>query len=249
MAKVPQFLDVVVIEQTEASDWPGATILPDGLTQLQRYNLMTFKSHHESLTDWSIKELIGYYVSYRKQLSEAGKRPPQTDFGLYAVSHHYPQKLANYLTTDNTTGLYQLRWGSDTIQLIVLSQIDTAPRNDLWHLFSHQIERVRQASQRYRQYSNEIIYGVVQQLLEIYSEEEPDMAYTLEQFTKEFVADHLNLLSADEVLQRYSPDEVLQRYSPDERLKDLSPDEIAEHLSPEALQQLLLRLQQKKQHH
>lgn len=54
------------------------------------------------------------------------------------------------------------------------------------------------------------------------------MAYTFEQFTKEFVADHLNLLSPDEVLKRYSPDEVLKRFSPDERIKDLSPDEIAD---------------------
>jgi hypothetical protein len=62
------------------------------------------------------------------------------------------------------------------------------------------------------------------------------MAYTFEQFTKEFVADHLNLLS---------PDEVLKRFSPDERLKDLSPDEIADHLSPESLQRLLERVAKK----
>jgi hypothetical protein len=72
------------------------------------------------------------------------------------------------------------------------------------------------------------------------------MAYTFEQFAKEFVADHLNLLSPDEVLKRYSPDEVLKRYSSDERLKDLSPDDIVDHLSPEALQHLLERLEQRK---
>ena len=63
------------------------------------------------------------------------------------------------------------------------------------------------------------------------------MAYAFEDFTKEFVADHLGLLS---------PDEVLKRYSPDERLKDLSPDEIAEHLTPEALQQLIEKAQQNR---
>ena len=71
------------------------------------------------------------------------------------------------------------------------------------------------------------------------------MAYTFEQFTKEFVADHLNLLSPDEVLKRFSPDERLKDLSPDERLKDLSPDEIADHLSPESLQRLLERVAKK----
>ncbi|QEP41932.1 hypothetical protein D5085_01485 [Ectothiorhodospiraceae bacterium BW-2] len=75
VAKVPQFLDVVV-EQCEARDWAGANTLPDGLQPLRPHNLITFKSHHESLSDWSVKELVGYYVSYRKQLSESGKRPP-----------------------------------------------------------------------------------------------------------------------------------------------------------------------------
>ena len=242
LARQAQFLDVVVVEQQQIQPWPEAVQLPDGLEQLKPYNLITFKSYHESFNDWAVKELIGHYVNYRKQVSDK-KLISQSSFRLYAVSNHHPNTLAQFLTPTDKSGVYDLTWGSDTIRLIVLSQIGPEPKNDLWHLFSHQREQVTQACQRYQPHHQQKGYAVIRRLTEQYQLEFPDMAYTFEQFTKEFVADHLNMLSADEVLQRYSPDEVLQRYSPDERLKNLSPDEIANHLSPEALQQLLARLQ------
>jgi hypothetical protein len=32
------------------------------------HNLISFKSFQESLDAWSLKELVGHYVNYRKQL-------------------------------------------------------------------------------------------------------------------------------------------------------------------------------------
>jgi hypothetical protein len=238
LARQAQFLDVVVVEQEKDQPWPEADMLPDGLEGLKPHNLITFKSYHESFTDWTVKELIGHYVNYRKQISPVNKLIPQQHFGLYAISNHYPKNLAHFLITTNLAGVYQLNWGSDVVRLIVLSQIGPEPKNDLWRLFSHQREQVELACQRYHPHDQNRGTVVIQRLIEAYKLEYPDMAYTFEQFTKEFVADHLNLLSSDEVLKRYSPDE---------RLKDLSPDEIADHLSPEALQRLLERLEQRKQ--
>src|SRR5665213_4624809 len=62
-----QFLDVLILHKT-------ATILdrvlPDGLEgHLVEHNLITFKSHREALTGWSLLELIGHYVNLRKQVS------------------------------------------------------------------------------------------------------------------------------------------------------------------------------------
>jgi hypothetical protein len=273
LARQAQFLDVVVVEQEKNLNWPEVEELPDGLETLQAHNLITFKSHQESLNDWAVKELIGHYVNYRKQISPPHKLIPQHDFGLYAVCHRYPQKLAAFLTPCPLAGVYQLNWGSDNIRLIVLSHIGPEPKNDLWHLFSHQRDQVELACRRYHPHHQEKGTAVMRRLIETYQLEFPDMAYTFEQFTKEFVADHLNMLSlderlknvsADEVLQHYSPDEVLQRYSleerlknlspeerlknlsPEDKLKNISPDEIADHLTPEALQQLLERLQQRQ---
>jgi hypothetical protein len=119
--------------------------------------------------------------------------------------------------------------GSDVVGLIVLSQIGPEPKNDLWRLFSHQREQVELASQRYHPHDENRGTVVIQRLIEAYKLECPDMAYRFEQFIKEFATDHLNLLSPDEVLKRFSF------------------DEIADHLSPEVLQRLLERVEQRKQ--
>ena len=273
VSRQTQLLDVVVVEHAKNQAWPEADNLPDGLENLKAYNLITFKSHHEALNDWAVKELIGYYVNYRKQISPKNKLIAQQDFGLYAVCNHYPQTLKKFLRPGPAEGLYELDWGSDTLRVIVLSQISLEPKNDLWQLFSHQRQQVELACRRYHPHHQEQGTAVIWRIVEAYQLEFPDMAYTFEQFTKEFVADHLNMLSADEVLKRYSPDErlkdlspderlkdlspderlkdlspdeVLRRFSPDARLKNLSPDEIADHLSPEALQRLLERVEQRK---
>jgi hypothetical protein len=39
--------------------------LPDGLEGLRPHNRMNFKSHHEALTPWAMKELTGADVAYR----------------------------------------------------------------------------------------------------------------------------------------------------------------------------------------
>ena len=255
LARQAQFLDVVVVEQEKVQTWPEVELLPDGLENLKAHNLITFKSYHESFTDWTVKELIGHYVNYRKQISPKNKLIPQAQFGLYAVSNRYPQKLTQFLAPTGIAGVYQLNWGSDSIRLIVLTQIGPEPKNDLWHLFSHQRDQVERACRRYHPHDQTRGPLVIQRLIEAYQLEYPDMAYTFEQFSKEFVAEHLNLLTPDEVLKRFPADEVLKRFSADEklkdltadeRLKDLSPDDLVDHLSPDVLQRLLERIEQQK---
>ena len=58
---------------------------------------------------------------------------------------------------------------------------------------------------------------IIYQLFENYKLEGINMPYTMEDFQKDYVKNHLDVLS---------PDEVLKRYSPDDRLKGLSLEEI-----------------------
>ena len=51
-----QFLDIVVIRRGQGHKTP---ILPDGLGPLADHNLITYKSLHEPLDDWALKELVG----------------------------------------------------------------------------------------------------------------------------------------------------------------------------------------------
>src|SRR5712671_4065038 len=70
LSKQQQLLDVVILRKR-----PGEFTerLPDGLDNLTTHNLITFKSHHEALDDWALKELTGHYVNYRKQVADADK--------------------------------------------------------------------------------------------------------------------------------------------------------------------------------
>src|SRR5207302_5352463 len=58
-----QLLDVVIVRRGRGR---FAGRLPDGLEGLRPHNLMTFKSHHEALDSWAVKELVGADVAYRK---------------------------------------------------------------------------------------------------------------------------------------------------------------------------------------
>ena len=63
-----QILDVIIIEMAAGG---VLETVPDGLDDLARHNLMTYKSHREALDAWAIDELIGHFVNYRKQISRS----------------------------------------------------------------------------------------------------------------------------------------------------------------------------------
>jgi hypothetical protein len=219
---------------------------PDGFDNLNEHNLLSYKSLHEAFDDWALKELAGHYVNYRKQVSPSmDNLLPETQFQLYGVSTRYPQKLNQQVPLQRLSqGVYELDWGTDNVRLIVLSEIPDGFQNAVLRLFSAQRDAVLQAQSQYRMRQPDMSTAI-QQLYENYQLEHIDMAYTLQDFKKEYVLEHLNLLSADDVLKRYSPDEVLKHYSSDDRLKNLSTDDIVNHLSPEALKNLLEKIANK----
>ena len=228
-----QFLDVVILRK-EQGGFTGK--LPDGLDNLTAHNLLSYKSLHEPLDGWAIKELIGHYVNYRKQVSPSvNQLLPESQFQLYGISTRFPKKLEQRVPLQRINqGIYEINWGVDSIRIIVLSEIPDGEHNAIWRLFSAKREDVLEAREQYHIHQTDMS-TIVQQLFEKYQQERIDMTYTVQDFQKDYVLDHLNIVSADEVLKRYSPDEVLKRYSPDERLKDLSPDERLKDLSPDEI--------------
>src|SRR5947199_4228510 len=83
LSQQQQFLDVVILRRGRGR---FAGRLPDGLDDLAEHNLISFKSHHEGLDAWAIKELVGHYVAYRKLASPSPSRLlPEGQFRLYAV--------------------------------------------------------------------------------------------------------------------------------------------------------------------
>jgi len=126
-----QFVDVVIIEWEAGGPIPE---LPDGLEDLARHNLLSYKSRHQPLEGWTRDELLAYYVNYRRQASAAAKKLlPADDFRLYAVCTRMPKKLASIVPLKPLKkGVYEIQWGMQKIRIIVLSQVPKIKRNAIW---------------------------------------------------------------------------------------------------------------------
>ena len=242
MAIKRQILDVLIMKK---GDGPLPGRMPDGLEDLAPYNLLTYKSLQEALDDWTLKELTGHYVNYRKVVSPSlDKLLPEDQFRMLAVSTRYPQKLANQSGRNwqkLQKGVYQIKRGSDIIRVIVLKEIPKAEHNLIWQLFSAQEEKVQDAARRYFG-SNSQINTIINGLLTKYKVEGIHMPYTLEDYRKDsarWVLNSLTLeerlagLALEERLAGVAPEEVLTHYEPKARLAGLAPEERLAGLAPE----------------
>jgi hypothetical protein len=230
-----QFLDVIIIRRRKGR---FSGLLPDGLDDLATHNLITFKSHQESLTDWALKELTGDYVAYRKLLSE-GDDPllPESEFKLYAVCSRYPHNLANEVPWQQVReGVYNCRRGTDVIQVVVVGQLPQTDNNAPLHLFSAAAAQVQFGASHYRRHSPDTS-SLLNQLFQGYRAEGITMPYTMEDFRKDYAKAHFKDLTPEEqqeVLQSLSPQDrqrVLQGLPAQERLEGLSQADLERTLA------------------
>jgi hypothetical protein len=237
-----QLLDVVIVRRR--GQFRGR--LPDGLEGLVAHNLVTFKSHHEALDAWSVKELVGHYVAYRKLISHGhAALLPEEHFGLYAVCARQPHNLSGQVPWQPVgAGVYDCGWGADTIRVIVARELPREPHNAPLHLFSARADLVRFGGKAYRRRS-ERSSALLDQLFEGLQQEGVSMPYTMEDFTRQYVKDHYARLTPEErrqLLESLPPDErrhILVSLPPDERrdiLVSLPPaeqEEVLRALPPE----------------
>jgi hypothetical protein len=115
LSQQQQFLDVAIVRRGRGR---FAGRLPDGLDNLATHNLISFKSHHEALNAWAMKELISYDVPYRKLVSPSpSELLPDEQFRLYAVCARPPHNLAQQVPWRQVQpGVYDLTWGTDVMR-------------------------------------------------------------------------------------------------------------------------------------
>jgi hypothetical protein len=241
-----QLLDVLIVRRRRGR---FAGNLPDGLEGLRPHNLMTFKSHHEALDGWAMKELVHHDVAYRKLVSpKSSQLLPDNQFGLYAVCARFPHNLSQQVPWHRVQpGVYDCQWGTDTIRVVVAGELPQEAHNAPLHLFSASPELVAFAQNAYQQRS-ETTSLLLRQLFDRFREEEFAMSYTMQDFKRDFFKEHLAKLSPQEraeVLQALSPEqqqEVLQALPPEKRLAGLPVEERLAGLSEEQIRQYLDRL-------
>jgi hypothetical protein len=244
-----QYLDVVIVRRGRGRI---GIRLPDGLDDLAAHNLLTFKSHREALDDWAMKELVSHYVAYRKLVSRSpSDLLPEDHFRLYAVCARFPHNLSGQVPwQEQQAGVYDCRWGTDTLRVIVAGQLPREAHNAPLHLFSASPELVGFARDTYRQRSEEtsLLLG---QLFARYQGEDFIMSFTMEDFKRQYIKEHFRELTPQErqeALQSLPPEEqrkVLQSLPLEERqqvLQSLPLEERLAGLSAEQIQQYLDKL-------
>lgn len=204
-----QKLDIVVVRRGHGHGTPP--MLPDGFLPLADHNLITYKSLHEPLDGWALKELVGHSVNYRKQKSPSlDDLLPEESIRLLAIATRFPEKLASQISLQSReTGVYDVAWGTDTIRLLVLKEIPAADRNMISNLFSAEPKRIIAGVSQIRRSPHELS-SVIEELLDKYHGD-PDMPQTL----AEMISD-----SRTRVLAKIPTSEIAEKL-PLEKLQEI----------------------------
>ena len=230
-----QLIDVTVVRREAAGSFDR---YPDGLENMAEHNLLSYKSLHESFTVWSLLELAGHYVNYRKQVSPSfDELIAENEFRLYGITTHEPiQLIKTFNPKKISEGVWELQWDEVCIRLIVLPQIPQGPHNDLWRLFSARPDVIEEARTHYETCYQDSEHSVLMQMLyEFYLKEKLPMTYTRKQFEEDFVLAHLKSVSPEKILRQYSPEDRLRDLAPEDRLRDLAPELVLKQYSEEDL--------------
>jgi hypothetical protein len=126
-----QLLDVVVVRKREG-EFVGE--LPDGFAPLADHNLLTFKSHQETLDLWAVQELIGHYVNYRKCVSPSWEKLIAAEsIRLFGVTARFPTQFAQEVELRKVQdGVYDIVSRLAPVRLIVIRDLPRTQANAAW---------------------------------------------------------------------------------------------------------------------
>jgi hypothetical protein len=120
-------------------------------------------------------------VAYRKLVSPSpSDLLPDEQFRLYAVAARFPHNLSGQVPWQRLqAGVYDCRWGTDTIRVIVAGELPREPQNAPLHLFSASPELVSFGQSVYRRRTADTSL-LLRQLFERFQKEGFTMTYTME---------------------------------------------------------------------
>jgi hypothetical protein len=171
---------------------------------------------------------------------------PDEQFGLYAVAARFPHNLSGQVPWQKLQeGVYDCRWGTDTIRVLVAGELPREAHNAPLHLFSASPELVDFASGAYQRRSEQTS-RLLGRLFERLHEEGFTMSFTMEDFNRQYIKEHFSQLTPqeqEEVL-RSLPEDFNRLYIK-EHFSQLTPEEqreVLQALPPEKQREVLQAL-------
>jgi hypothetical protein len=234
-----QLLDVVIL-RPEGAVLPRR--LPDGFEPLAAHNLVSFKSHQDTLDGEALDELVGHFMNYRKQVSPSMRDLlPLDQFRRFAVTVRFPRELARQAALVAVMpGVYEARHFTGVIRIVVACELPREEHNAMLHLFTANEELTVYGAEHYRPYSEETS-TLLLNLIARYRGEGLSMAITLEELVKR-TRREVALEELPALLPQLSP-EQLAGLTIEQRLAGLTPEDLVTRLTPEQRAALLKLLQ------
>ncbi len=161
----------------------------EGFENLNRHNLISFKSFREVFGMTALEELYGHFTNYRKikNISESEK----DTVNLYAVTHHFPRELFSRFEGKNLID----RAGERIYTLNLLTPVRFIVTRGTDHpvlgLFSDNTEQILRSRRRLEndRWLIREVSSYLGQLYRYYSLEGIPMPYTQEMFIKDHYPD------------------------------------------------------------
>ena len=144
--------------------------------------------------------------------------------------------------TEVQSGVFDCRWGTDIIRVLVLRQLPQCEHNALLYLFSASREQVLYGAEHCKLRSDETS-TLLDRLFQQYQREGLNMPYTMEEFRRDYLREHVRELTLKERVAGASPEEIRALLPPKERVAGLSAAELLAVLSPEEREALRKQLQ------
>ncbi|MFO0927212.1 MAG: hypothetical protein U0736_09255 [Gemmataceae bacterium] len=120
-------------------------------------------------------------------------------------------------------GVYDCRWGTDAVRVVVAGELPRETHNAALHLFSASPELVAFGGGAYRRRSADTS-TLLGQLAEQLRGEGFAVPYTMEDFRRKYVKEHFPQLTPEE------QEDVLQALPLERRLAGLTPEQIQQYL-------------------
>ncbi len=167
--------------------------------------------------------------------------PPRDSYSFRVASGcsrwpRFPHNLSQQAPwQERQAGVYDCRWGLDTVRVVVAGQLPREARNAPLHLFSASPELVRFAGVTYRRRSEQTS-RLLGELFENLRSEGFTVSFTMEDFNRQYVKKNFARLTPEErrqALESLPPEErrqVLQSLPPEQRLEGLSEEQIQQYL-------------------
>jgi len=185
-----QRLDMVVVTKQEPISFDDVN--PDyyqGFEDLNQHNLISFKSFNESFNMAAMEEFYGHFTNYKKMRN----LEDQSCINLYAVTHHFPEKLCGrYRNTELLECIAENR----IYDLKILTPVRFIITNSFDHpilgLFSNKPEQIIKSRERLKTdgWLLENVSSYLNELYNYYSLEGVNMPYTREMFIKDHYPEH-----------------------------------------------------------